>query len=150
MKVILLQDIKTLGRKGELKEVAEGYARNYLVPKGLAAMATEANLRMAAQQKQSAKTRELHEEEEAREFAARLQGLKITIEAKTGESGRLFGSVTTKDITEAVWRMAKIELDRKKIDLQEGLKQLGHYDIPVRLHHGVAATIAVDVVKKGE
>lgn len=150
MKVILLQDVNTLGRRGDVKEVAEGYARNFLVPKGLAALATDANLRTLAQQRQAVQTREQQEENDARQIAERIQGLKITIKAKTGESGRLFGSVTSKDIAEAVQKVAKIELDRKKIDLPEGLKQLGQYEVPVRLHRAATATITVDVVEAGE
>ena len=150
MKVILRQEVKALGRKGEIKEVAEGYARNFLLPRGLAMAATEANLRQLAQQKEAVKVQELGEEQEARALAARLDGLQLTLKAKTGESGRLFGSITSKDIAEAVLKAAKIELDRKKVDLAEGLKHLGHYDVPVRLYHGVAATLSVDVVDAGE
>lgn len=145
MKVILLQDIKALGRKGDVKEVADGYARNFLLPKGFATEATEANMRRLSQQKHAILNQELQEEEEARSLAAQLNGLKVIIKAKTGESGRLFGSVTTKDIAEAVQRIAHIELDRKRIDLPEGLKQLGQYEIPIRLYKGISATITVDV-----
>ena len=111
--------------------------------------ATEANLRQLAQQKEAVKVQELGEEQEARALAARLDGLQLTLKAKTGESGRLFGSITSKDIAEAVLKAAKIELDRKKVDLAESLKHLGHYDVPVRLYHGVAATLSVDVVEAG-
>lgn len=150
MKVILLQDIKTLGRRGEVKEVAEGYARNFLVPKGLVAPATEANLRTLAKEKQAVQSRELHEENEARQVADRLEGLKIAIKAKTGESGRLFGSITSKDIAEAVRKATKIELDRKKIELPEGLKQLGRYEVLIKFHRAVTATITVDVEEAGD
>ena len=150
MKVILSQEIKALGRKGEVKEVADGYARNYLIPKGLAIVANEANLRKMTEQKQSVKTRELNEEEEARAAAGRLQGLKVTIKAKSGESGRLFGSITAKDVAEAVMKTARIELDRKKIDLEEGLKHLGHYDVIIKVYHGITATIGVEVVEGGD
>lgn len=145
MKVILLREIKSLGKKGEIKEVAEGYARNYLLPKGLAQQATEANVRALAQKKQSVEAQELQEESRAREAAARLEGLSVVIKAKTGGSGRLFGSITAKDIADAVQRASGIGLDRKKIDLAEGIKHLGHFEIPVRLHRGVVATIAVEV-----
>ena len=150
MKVILSQEIKALGRKGEVKEVADGYARNYLIPKGLVIVANEANLRKMTEQKQSVKTRELNEEEEARAAAGRLQGLKVTIKAKSGESGRLFGSITAKDVAEAVMKTAQIELDRKKIDLEEGLKHLGHYDVTIKVYHGITATIGVEVVEGGD
>ncbi|MGE5527807.1 MAG: 50S ribosomal protein L9 [Patescibacteria group bacterium] len=145
MKVILLREIKSLGKKGEIKDVAEGYARNYLLPKGLAQQATEANVRALAQKKQSVEAQELQEESRAREAAARLEGLSVVIKAKTGGSGRLFGSITAKDIADAVQRASGIGLDRKKIDLAEGIKHLGHFEIPVRLHRGVVATIAVEV-----
>lgn len=147
MKVILLQDVKALGHRGEVKEVAEGYARNFLLPKGLAVAATEANLRSLRREREIIQAREQREEEEARALAGRLNGLRVTIRAKSGESGRLFGSVTAKDIAEAVRGTAGIELDRKKIGLHEGLKQLGQYEVPIHLYHGIAATIAVDVVE---
>jgi large subunit ribosomal protein L9 len=147
MKVVLLCEVKALGRKGDVKDVADGYARNYLVPKGLAIIATGANLNVLAQQKQAIITRERHEEEEARQVAARIDGIHVVIKAKTGESGRLFGSITAKDIADAVQKTSHIELDKKKIDLPDSLKQLGHYEIPIRIHHGVSANIKVDVVE---
>lgn len=148
MKVILLQDVKALGKRGDVKDVADGYARNFLLPKHLAMPATESNLRELAQRKQALKVQEIHEEQDAREVAARLDGLKITIAAKTGEHGRLFGSITTKDIADAVQRLTGIVLDRKRIELPEGLKHLGEYEIAVRLHRAVTARIALNVVEE--
>ncbi len=142
-----MQDVKALGRKGDVKEVADGYARNYLIPKGMALEGNEANLRKLSEAKRAAKATELREEEEARAIAARLDGLNVVIKAKTGESGRLFGSVTAKDIAEAVERSTRIELDRKKIELPEGLKHLGEYQIPVRLYHGVIARLNLTIVE---
>lgn len=150
MKVILLQDVKSLGRKGDVKEVADGYARNYLLPKGIAVSATDSNLKALARQKQAVKVQELQEEEEARAIAARLQGLKVTIAAKTGESGRLFGSITSKDVAEAVQKLTQIELDRKRIEMPEGLKHLGEYEIAIKLHRSVSATITLAVIPAGE
>ncbi len=147
LQVILLQDVKSLGRKGELKSVAEGYARNFLLPKGLASIATDANLRSLAEQKQAIKVRELKEEDEARQAAARLEGVEITIKAKSGGGGRLFGSVTAKDVADAVQKSTKIELDRRRIELPEGLKQLGRYEVPVKFQHQISATIIVNVVE---
>lgn len=147
MKVILQQDVKALGRRGEVKEVAEGYARNFLLPKGLAVAATEANLRSLSKERAVVQAREQREEDEARILAGRLQGLHVTIRAKSGESGRLFGSVTTKDIAEAVRGAARVDLDRKKIALPEGLKQLGQYEIPIHLHRAVSAVITVEVTE---
>lgn len=141
-----MQDVKALGRKGEIKDVADGYARNFLIPKGLAVPATEGNLRALEQERVLKERHEIQEEAEARAIAARLEGLHLVVRAKAGESGRLFGSITGKDVAEAIRRQTQIELDRKKIDLPEGLKKLGRYQIPIRLYRGVSVEIEVEVV----
>lgn len=146
MKIVLMQDVKALGRKGEIKDVADGYARNFLIPKGLAVPATEGNLRALEQERVLKERHEIQEEAEARAIAARLEGLHLVVRAKAGESGRLFGSITGKDVAEAIRRQTQIELDRKKIDLPEGLKKLGRYQIPIRLYRGVSVEIEVEVV----
>ncbi|MCL6614324.1 MAG: 50S ribosomal protein L9 [Firmicutes bacterium] len=146
MKIVLMQDVKALGRKGEIKDVADGYARNFLIPKGLAVPATEGNLRALEQARALKERHEIQEEAEARAIAARLEGLHLVVRAKAGESGRLFGSITGKDVAEAIRRQTQIELDRKKIDLPEGLKKLGRYQIPIRLYRGVSVEIEVEVV----
>jgi len=145
MKVILKQDVKALGKNGELKEVADGYARNYLFPRGLAIEATSGNVKVLSQLKEGAAKKEQHEEENAKELAAKLQGIKVIFKVKSGEGGRLFGSITTKDITEQLEKNYKIALDKRKISLEESIKTLGDYQVKVHLYKGVFAEIIVVV-----
>lgn len=145
MKVILMADVKNLGKKGDLVQVAEGYARNYLLPRGLATEATEGKMKQLAQQQASAARRKMKEEERSRELAARLDGLTVKVFGRAGESGRLFGSVNNKDIAEALQREHGIEIDKRKIILKEPIKQLGTYPVQVRLHPQVEAQLIVQV-----
>ncbi|MGE5577936.1 MAG: 50S ribosomal protein L9 [Syntrophothermus sp.] len=147
MKVILKQDVKGLGKKGDTLEVSEGHARNYLLPRGLAVEATAGNLKILAEQKTAVANRQAREEEEARILASRLDDLVITIPAKTGDKGRLFGSITSKDVAEAVEKTAKLALDKRKLDMPEPIKELGDYRIPVKLYPTIAATLQVKVVE---
>lgn len=147
MKVILQANVKNLGNKGELVDVAEGYARNYLVPRGLAVIASESNLKSLKAERSHAAAKAKREEEEARALAKTLEELTLTIPAKTGGSGRLFGSVTAGDIAEAAGKAAGIELDKRKVELDEPIKALGVYQVPVRLHKGIIATLKVSVVE---
>lgn len=146
MKVILQQNVKKLGNKGDLVEVAEGYARNYLLPRGLAVEANDAAMRSLKHEKSVAKKKAERELEEARERAAKLEALTIKIAAKTGESGRLFGSVTAGDIADAVKSASGLEIDKRRVDLKEPIKALGSYRVPVQLHPGVTAELNVQVV----
>lgn len=146
MKVILQADVKKLGNKGDLVDVAEGYARNFLIPRGLAVAANEANLRSLKVSQSQAQAKQEREKEAARQVAAELEGLHVKIEAKTGDSGRLFGSVTAADIAEAVKGASGHELDRRKIDLDEPIKNLGTYQISVGVHPGISAKLRVEVV----
>ncbi|NLG84654.1 MAG: 50S ribosomal protein L9 [Firmicutes bacterium] len=146
MKVVLKQDVKGLGRKGEIKEVADGYARNFLCPQGLAVPATEANLRALEEERTRRQQQEYREVEEARALAARLEGLRVVIKAKAGESGRLFGAITAKDVVEAIRHAARVEVDRKKIELVESIKKTGFYRVPIKLHHGVSTEVRVEVL----
>jgi|SRR5690606_30393197 len=146
MKVILLADVKNLGRKGDLVDVAEGYARNFLIPRNLAQIATDANLRSLATEKSHAKAKEQREEEEAKQLAERLQSTVVTVKAKSGEKGRLFGSVTAQDIADAVKKDLDVTIDRKKIDMGEPIKALGTYELKVRVHSRVTANLRVQVV----
>ena len=147
MKVILQADVKALGKKGELVEVAEGYARNFLVPRGLAKIANESNLKSLAAEKSHAEAKAKRELEEAQKTAARLQEAQVTIAARTGGAGRLFGSVTALDIVAAVKKATGIELDKRKIELDEPIKALGVYRVPVRLHPQVEAQLNVRIVE---
>ncbi len=146
MKVILKQDIRALGKKGDIKEVADGYARNYLLPKGLAIEATAANLKFLADQKTAAAKKEQKEKEEAEELASRLNGLEVDLKVKTGEGGRLFGSITGKDLADAIYKKTKIELDKRKLELEESIKSLGRHQVKVHLYKGIDAEIYVNVV----
>jgi large subunit ribosomal protein L9 len=143
---VLRADVENLGNKGDLCEVADGFARNFLVPRGLAIKATKGTVRQAEAMRRSRAARDARERDGAQEVAARLAGRRIEVRARAGEGGKLFGSVTSSDIAEAVLAQATIELDRRTIDLPEPLKELGAVEVPVRLHAEVTATIAVEVV----
>ncbi|NLN18609.1 MAG: 50S ribosomal protein L9 [Firmicutes bacterium] len=146
MRVILTQNVEKIGAAGDVVNVADGYARNYLIPRGMAVQATKANLRRLEHEKEIAGKKALREEEEAKALAGRLSGTTVTITAKTGEGGRLFGSVTSQDIADAVQRQFNVELDRRRIDLPEPIKNLGEYTIPVKLYQGVNAELVVKVI----
>ncbi len=147
MKVILKEDVKSLGRAGEIVNVSEGYARNYLIPKGLALVADEKNIKAFETQKKKIIEKIEKEKEEAILFAERLRTLFLTIKAKAGEEGKLFGSITTMDISEAL-RKEGIELDRKRIQLPEPIKRTGEYRIPVKLSHDITSEFTVRIVNE--
>ncbi len=145
MEVILLQDVKSLGKRGEMVNVSNGYARNYLFKKKLGVEATAKN-------KNDLKLQRLHEEKEAQEkleaaraFAEELKDKSVTVKIKTGSKGRSFGSVSTKEIAAAAKEQLGCELDKKKMFLQESIKTPGIFDVPVRLHPKVTATMKVIV-----
>lgn len=147
MQVILEQDVPNLGEKGELKEVAKGYARNHLLPRGLAVEATPQRLRewKQRQEKEEAIKNEL--EEKARKQAGKLSQKEIGIKMPAGEGGRLFGSVTPADIAEKLSEEG-FEVDKKKIEVSEQIKNLGNYTVDVRLHPGIKAEIIIRVEKE--
>ena len=146
MKVVLLQAVAGQGKKGDVVNVAEGYARNYLIPRGLAALASEGKMKELSVQKESAAQKSRKIEEVARELAGKLENIRVTVRTKTGEGGRLFGSVNNKDIADAVAAQHKITLDKKKLVVKEPIKQLGAYAVTVKLHPSVQAEIQVDVL----
>lgn len=147
MEVILREDIEKLGSRGQLVSVAPGYARNFLLPKRLAVAATEANKKIVEQERQAALRREAKEADDARELAKLLAPVVITIAQKAGENDQLFGSVTSSDIA-ARLEEQKFHIDRKKIQLADPIKQLGEYDVTLRLHREVSVDIKVNVVKE--
>ncbi|MBP1932314.1 50S ribosomal protein L9 [Ammoniphilus resinae] len=147
MKVILQKDVKGQGKKGQLVEVSEGYARNFLFPKGLAVEATGGNIKNFENQKKSMEKRQEEEKEEAKKFAKELEDITITIPVKAGEGGRLFGAVSTKQIADAL-KQAKLNIDKRKLVLDEPIKTLGYTKIPVKLHHDVMGTLNVHVVEE--
>ncbi|MBO8159644.1 50S ribosomal protein L9 [Thermosyntropha sp.] len=147
MKVILTQDIKQLGRAGDIKEVSDGYARNYLIPKGLAVEATAGKIKEVEEKKKSQERQKMKELEQAKELQKKLNGKEITIKAKTGDNDRLFGAVTPKEIAEAINKEFKVSIDKKKIEIGEPIKHLGEYNLKIKIYPGVQAEIKVKVVK---
>jgi len=146
VRVVLREDVENLGRKGDLLEVADGYARNFLVPRGLAMKATAGVARQAEAMRRNRETREVRDRAYAEELAQRLAGMRIEVKARAGEGGKLFGSVTATDIADAVLAQAEVELDRRRIGLAAPLKELGPVEVPVRLHTDVEAVLSVEVV----
>lgn len=147
MKVIFLQDVKGQGKKGEVKNVSDGYANNFLIPRGLAKPANESNMKQLEHQKQmEAKQRE-QEKQEAQALADKLKDMPVVLRAKAGEGGRLFGAVTTKHIADALKKM-KLDIDKRKIVLDEPIRTLGTTEVPVKLHPDVKASLKVQVVEE--
>lgn len=146
MKVILLQDVLKIGKKGDVLNAAEGYARNYLIPRGLASEATPGKMKELAQVKAVQDRKQQHIEAEARALAQKLSDVKVTVKTKTGEGGRLFGAVSSKDITDALLEQHNITVDKKKLALKEPIKVLGDYPVTVKVHPGIQAEITVTVV----
>jgi large subunit ribosomal protein L9 len=146
VRVVLREDVEKLGRKGDLLEVADGYARNYLVPRGLAIVATKGVVDQATAMRRNRQVRDDRDKEAAQELATRLSANPIEVTARAGEGGKLFGSVTSADITAAVKQQTNVELDRRKVTLAEPLKALGPAEVDVQLHTDVTVTLAVEVV----
>ena len=147
MKVILLQDVKRVGSKGDVLEAAEGYARNYLFPRKLAVEATAGHLKDLEQKKASGARKKAQVKEQAQKLANNLETLNIQLATKVGEGGRLFGSITSKDIADAIKVQHNIEIDKKKIELENPIKSLGVYPVTIKLHPEVQATFRVQVVE---
>ncbi len=145
MKVILLQDVKTLGKKGDIVNVSDGYARNALIPKKLAVEATEkARNDLRLQQKHADKLAAARLQE-AKDSAARLDALTIEVRMKAGVGGKVFGSISAKEIAQAAEKQHGLELDKKKIQLAEPIRAFGSYDVPIKLHPQVTGTLHVSV-----
>jgi len=149
MEVILVEDVEKLGSEGEVVDVADGYARNYLLPKGLAVEATKGKKKQIKHRKKKRKHKEEEKINEAKEMAAELEKEKFIFPVKAGEQGRLFGSVTSKDIAEKV-NNAGYDIEKKEIDLDDNIKELGIKKVPVKLYKDVYADIKVEVVEKEE
>ena len=144
MEVILKEDVNKLGHRGDVVNVADGYGRNYLLPGKLAIQATAANKVVIEQMKSSALRKSAREKVGAEEFAAKLNDAVLTFERKTGDNGQLFGSVTSADIAHEL-EVQGFTVDRRKINLDEPLKSVGEYHVPIRLHREVTAHVAVNV-----
>ena len=145
MKVILNQDVKGQGKKGDMIEVSDGYARNFLLPKNLAKEATKENINVLQGQKDSQEYRKKKELEEAQEIKEKVEAVKVTIKAKAGENGKLFGSVTSKDVSEELKMQHHIKIDKKKFVLPDGIKALGTTDVEIKIYPGVVAKLKVQV-----
>jgi large subunit ribosomal protein L9 len=145
LKVILQQEVKKLGKKGDVIEVSEGYARNYLLPQKLALPATAGNVNTAQQQKASEVRKAQKILDEAKLHAAQLSKLSVKVAVKTGEGGKLFGSVTSKDIADALLAQHGVELDKRKLEIKDTIKALGTYPVTVKLHPEVSTQIEVQV-----
>ena len=145
MKVIFLKDVKGKGKKGEIKNVADGYAHNFLIKQGLAIEANQTSVSTLAAQKK--KEEKLAEEElaEAKKLKEAIEKITVELTAKAGEGGRLFGSITTKQIAEELQKKHSIKIDKRKMELNDAIRSLGHTKVPVKLHHEVTALLNVHV-----
>jgi large subunit ribosomal protein L9 len=142
MKVILLKDVKGVGKKGDVINAADGYARNFLMPRKLAEQATDASMHILQNQKETERRKKLAEVEAAQKLANELKGKEITLSVKSGENGRLFGSITGKDIAEELNRQTGLDIDKKKI-VVDNIRQLGGYEVEVKLYPEISTKIKV-------
>ncbi len=147
MKVLLEQDVKGTGKQGQIVEVSDGYARNFLLPRKLASPADAASINAANLRKSAAQHKKFQAGVEAREQAQKLSGVKVQIKAKVGENGKLFGSVTAKEIAAALKAQYGTDVDKKKILLAEPIKALGTQEVGARLFEGVEAKFTVEIVE---
>ena len=147
MKVILLEDVKSLGKKGEIVNVSDGYARNYVLPKKLGVEANSSNLNDLKLQKANADKIAQEQLEAAQEMAALLETKEVVLKMRSGEGGRSFGSISSKEIAAAAKQQCALELDKKKIQLPEAIKALGVYEVSVKLHTKVTGKLRVKVIE---
>ena len=147
MKVILLEDVKALGKKGEIVNVNDGYARNFIFPKKLGLEATSKNLNDLKLQKANEDKKAQALLDEAKELATKVEAGKVTLSIKVGEGGRTFGSVSSKEISAEVKKHMNLDIDKKKIQLKDAIKTLGTHEVPVKLHAKVTATLKVVVTE---
>ncbi|NOU68691.1 50S ribosomal protein L9 [Paenibacillus pectinilyticus] len=148
MKVILLKDVKGQGKKGEVKEVSEGYAQNFLIAQGLAAPATQGTVKVLDNQKKAEQRRKDQEKADAQALGEKLGEMTVQIKAKSGEGGRLFGAIPSKQIAEVLEKQYKIVIDKRKIVLEEPIRTLGVTKVPVKLHAEVTASLNVQVTEE--
>lgn len=147
MKVIFLKDVKGQGKKGEIKEVSEGYAQNFLLPKGLVRLATDGNVKTLENQTAAELKRKEQEKQDAINLGKKLEELTVTLKAKSGEGGRLFGAITSKQVAEALGKTG-VKIDKRKIEMQDPIRTLGVTQVPVKLHPEVKATLKVQVTEE--
>lgn len=147
MDIVLLEDVKALGKKGQIVKVNDGYARNFILPKKLGIEANAKNLNDLKLQKQNAEKVAAEQLAEAKAMAARLETLSVTVSIKAGEGGRTFGSISTKEIAKAAADQLKLDIDKKKMVLPEPIKSLGVTEVPIKLHKDVTGKLRVKVVE---
>jgi large subunit ribosomal protein L9 len=147
MKVIFLKDVKGKGKKGEVKNVADGYAHNFLIKQGLAIEANNANVSSLDAQKKKEEKLAAQELAEAKKLKEVLDKITVELKAKAGEGGRLFGSITTKQVAEELQKKHGIKIDKRKMELEDAIRTLGHTKVPVKLYHDVTATLTVSVTE---
>ena len=148
MEVILLEDVKTLGKKGQIVKINDGYARNYVLPKKLGLEATAKNLKDLKLQKARQAKEEAQELADAKALAVKIEEKAVTVSMKIGEGGRTFGAISTKEIAAEAKQQLGLDIDKKKMKLDEPIKTLGTHDVAVKLHKDVTATLKVKVVEK--
>ncbi|MEL7648565.1 MAG: 50S ribosomal protein L9 [Sedimentibacter sp.] len=148
MKVILLEDVKNVGKKGQIINAKDGYARNFLFPKNLAIEANDSNMKNLEHAKKQKEAKELEILQEAKALEEKLSGVTVVIKTKTGENGKLFGSITTKEIAEILEKEHGYSFDKKKLELDDAIKSVGEYFVKVRLHPTVNAKVKVIVTEK--
>ncbi|MGB9812575.1 MAG: 50S ribosomal protein L9 [Thermovenabulum sp.] len=147
MKVILVQDVKNLGKKGDVVNVADGYARNFLFPRNLAIEASPGNIARLEQGKKAMENKKEKEKREAVELAKKIEKCTVTLKVKAGEQGKLYGSINTKDIAEGLKSQFNIDIDKRKIVLKEPIKSLGSYEVEVKIHPEVDAKFKLRVIE---
>lgn len=145
MKVILLEDVKKIGSKGQVIQVSDGYGRNYLLPKGLAVEASETRLKELKDKSQQAEKKKEKEDDKAVRIREKINKQTVTVKEKCGEGGKLFGAVTSKEVADAINTAFKINIDKKKIEIKEPIRHLGEYAVKIKIHPSVQAEITVIV-----
>lgn len=145
MKVILKANVKGTGKKGEVKSVSDGYARNFLFPKKLAEEATESNMKQYEAMKATEAKKKAEEKEEAQELAKKIAKLSLDIKVKAGDNGKLFGSITSKDISETLKKQCNVDIDKKKFVLNEAIKVAGRYQVEVKVYPEISAKLSVNI-----
>lgn len=145
MQVILKQDVKGQGKKGQMVNVSDGYARNYLLPRGMAEVASKSNINVMKGKQESLEYKRKKELEEATNIAEKMKEIKVVLKAKAGDNGKLFGSVTSKDVSEALTAQHHIKLDKKKFVMPDGIKSLGTTVVDVKIYTGVTGKLTVTV-----
>lgn len=149
MKVLLIQDVDNLGYAGDVKKVADGFGRNYLIPRNMAVLATDGALKQAETVRKAAEKRRAHEMADAQAMANQLTGVELLFERRAGETGKLYGSVTSADIADEIKAKTGLEVDKRKVALPEPIRQLGQQDVTIKLMIDVATTIKVHVLPEG-